>query len=203
MPAQRTRSRLALPARLSLYTDKNGPAPSHAPELGRCWLWKLQPNARGYGYVEHGGKTFRAHRLAYQLSTGIDPGNLKVCHRCDNPLCVNPAHLFLGTQADNVRDRDAKQRTARGDRSGAALRPECIQHGESKPNAKLTADDIGNLIAAAARGTESKRAIARRFGISSTQCRRILGGKAWKHLDAVTPPTRPPTTCAAPRAPHL
>lgn len=77
-----------------------------------CWMW-TGARAHGYGRIRTIGKRFcRAHRLAYALAHG-DPGPLLVCHRCDNPLCVNPAHLFLGTVQDNNLDRDTKHR-ARG-----------------------------------------------------------------------------------------
>lgn len=77
-----------------------------------CWPW-TGARAHGYGRIRTIGKRFcRAHRLAYALAHG-DPGPLLVCHRCDNPLCCNPAHLFLGTVQDNNLDRDAKHR-ARG-----------------------------------------------------------------------------------------
>jgi hypothetical protein len=76
-----------------------------------CWPWAGHVGARGYGRIIDGDKTLRAHRIAYSLLVGpVNPGQV-VCHHCDNPKCVNPAHLFVGTQLDNIRDRCEKGRT--------------------------------------------------------------------------------------------
>lgn len=85
-----------------------------------CWEWQGSKVGE-YGHIGVGGrenKLVLTHRAAYEVSVGPIPDGMKVCHTCDNPPCCNPKHLFLGTQADNVRDRDAKGRTARGDNNG-------------------------------------------------------------------------------------
>lgn len=77
----------------------------HVPvNKNECWEWKLQRNARGYGVMWYGGKRHYAHRISYEAFNGAFNKELKICHRCDNPSCVNPAHLFSGSQADNMRD---------------------------------------------------------------------------------------------------
>ena len=77
-----------------------------------CWLWTAARRTTGYGVFSFNGKPVTASRVSYILYHGVDPGDLFVCHTCDNPSCVNPEHLFLGTNLDNVNDRIAKGRPA-------------------------------------------------------------------------------------------
>lgn len=91
-----------------------------------CWPWTGRRGGRGYGRVGSCG----AHRLAWELTNGAIPAGLWVLHRCDNPPCVNPSHLWLGTHADNMADMRAKGRSARGDRHGSRLHPERRPRGE-------------------------------------------------------------------------
>lgn len=77
-----------------------------------CWLWNAARRTTGYGVFSFNGKAVTASRVSYILYHGVDPGELFVCHTCDNPGCVNPEHLFLGTNLDNVKDRISKGRPA-------------------------------------------------------------------------------------------
>jgi hypothetical protein len=103
------------------------------------------------------------NRVAWALANGADPGGLFVCHRCDNPICVNPAHLFLGTPADNMHDRHAKGRYARG------IRP---------TNAKLT-DDIAHELRMGQMFGVRQIALARLYGLSENIVSRTLLGRQW------------------------
>lgn len=87
-----------------------------------CWEWQASKDSRGYGRFGLKYKAYGAHRIAHFLKTGID-GELFVCHHCDNPGCVNPDHMFLGTHDDNIKDAKLKGRMASGDRNGTRTQP--------------------------------------------------------------------------------
>jgi hypothetical protein len=88
-------------------------------DVDPCWLWRGAVGANGYGALRVHGKQWAAHRFAWELTHGPIPAGFWVLHHCDNPLCVNPAHLYLGRHVDNVRDRDVRGRTLRGERHGS------------------------------------------------------------------------------------
>lgn len=100
-----------------------------------CWIWEGQKNPKGYGEYFVGGRNYKAHRIAYYLHTGDWPADRLVCHSCDNPSCVNPHHLWLGTAQDNSDDMVRKGRT--GPR-GSYAAPYCAADGLPAPRPRLS-----------------------------------------------------------------
>jgi len=135
-----------------------------------CWEWQLSTNPKGYGNVTFGNTGGLAHRLAWELYHGPVPDGLCVLHKCDNPGCVNPVHLWTGTYAENNADRDAKGRWKKG--AGPGL-------GEGHHSSKLKENEARKILALARMGHLSQREIGRRFRISHSVVSEILNGKAW------------------------
>lgn len=160
--------------------------------LDACHPWMGWRSSRGYGRISVGGRMWLAHRLAYILAAGPIPrGKPHVCHSCDNPSCCNPAHLWPGTDADNVADRDRKGRGCRGDLHPTRTKPESYadrdQRGEKNGNARLTEAQVRDVRARHDAG-ESARGLARVYGVSKTQIRRIVTGESWQLMTASPAP---------------
>jgi hypothetical protein len=140
-------------------------------EVGGCWIWKGYSRCSGvggkYGGLKVGGKAMLAHRISYQIHYGEIPNSLFVLHRCDNPSCVNPEHLFLGTNADNMKDMAEKFRGC---------------NGEKGVHSKLTANKVVEIRFAAKRGNMLHREIAKVFGVSTTTITKIVNNHYWKHI---------------------
>ena len=126
-----------------------------------CWIWTGAKNQLGYGVF----RNQKAHRFSFEISKGVIPNSIHVCHSCDNPACVNPDHLFLGTPKINASDRNAKSRQARGEMFGSRV--------------KLTANQVVEIRSI---NGESHASIAKRFGVSQTTITAVINKKTWKHL---------------------
>lgn len=149
---------------------------SHVDKSGDCWLWTASKRNKGYGafvWADDDGNVIngRAHRFSYELHVGPIPDRLFVLHRCDTPSCVNPAHLFLGTNADNVRDMIAKGRKVAGGTYTNGHYPRGTNHW----NAKLTDAQVEAVRASRAEGLSYSQ-VARRHGISQSHAWRINNG---------------------------
>ena len=134
-----------------------------------CWEW-IAAKHEGYGIIRYGPKYMLSHRAAYVLYVGEIPNGLLVCHHCDNPGCVNPEHLFLGTQKDNMRDCANKGRCKS---KGAP--------GEKHWHAKLTKDKVG-VIRAMWLGGARNGALARMFGVSNQTITDVVYYHCWKAI---------------------
>lgn len=128
-----------------------------------CWVWTGKPDSEGYGRFKLCGEETGAHRAAYRLFVGEIPDGLFVCHHCDNKVCVNPSHFFLGTSAENIRDCVAKGRQPKG---------------TAKPDAKLD-DEIVRTIRASSLPTAE---LSQRYGVSKQNIWAARTGRSWRHV---------------------
>lgn len=140
----------------------------HEPD--KCWNW-TGCALFGYGQFRHNGRTTRANRIAWQIANGPIPAGMVVCHTCDNPTCVNPAHLFIGTHADNVADKMAKGRYRNG-----------VTRGEAHGKHILSENDVLEIRRMYRNGGYSYADLGQRFHVSRMQIGRVVTMKAWGHL---------------------
>lgn len=131
--------------------------------MSYCIISRHVPNKGWYPMVMRDGKRQAAHRWAWEDAFGPIPEGKVVCHKCDNPTCINPEHLFLGTHAENQADKAAKGRACRG---------------VTRWNSRLTEDDVREIRAS----PESGSALAERLGVSKTTVNRARRGYTWKHI---------------------
>jgi hypothetical protein len=135
-----------------------------------CWEWRGNLDAKGYGRFGVDYRIVAAHRFSYKISKG-EPGKLYVCHKCDNPCCVRPDHLFLGTYDDNMRDMREK---------GRGTKPP-TKRGEANLSSKLTEELVIRMRKDRDAGA-SVDELARRFGVGKSTVCRVVSGQSWKHV---------------------
>lgn len=136
-----------------------------------CWNWQAARcgTHNGYGQTYYKGRKLLAHRAAWMISHGyLPPEDLEICHTCDNGLCCNPDHLWLGTHRENMIDRNRKGRII-------------YEKGSERCNAKLTEVDIEKILQLLEQGL-SQRAIAKRFNVSQPKISHIKSGQSWSHV---------------------
>jgi hypothetical protein len=139
---------------------------NYVDKSGECWVWMGPINEWGYGTTK-GHRGTLAHRIAYEMANGFIPKGMVVCHKCDNPACVRHDHLFLGTDADNTRDKVSKGRHPRGATSGTA---------------KLTEAQVKDILAEFVPGKTTYAALGRKYGVGYLAIRDIILGASWKDI---------------------
>lgn len=149
--------------------------------LSHCWMWSRGVNRQGYGKIKMHGRTVFAHRASFEIFVSEIPVGMQVCHRCDVPACVNPAHLFVGTSADNHADRNKKNRQARGDRQGLRVHPDRAPRGSRNGSAKLTEVDVKEIRKRLEAG-ELRREVAALYSVSTATINFIAWRRTWNWL---------------------
>ena len=143
-----------------------------------CWEWQASKHPKGYASFSLDGKVTGAHRASFKLYVGEVQKGMCVCHRCDNPGCVNPSHLYLGTNAENTHDRDNKGRGS---------------YGEGRPNAKLTEQKVNEIKGKWLAGN-TMASIGREYGVSRQTISTIIHLKKWKRVKPPRPGAIGPET---------
>lgn len=137
--------------------------------IDECWEWKGTLDTNNYGIFSMNHKLFKAHRFSYHLANNDYNENLMCCHKCDNPRCVNPNHLWQGSQKENNNDRHIKGRTKTGH-----------LYGENNPLSKLKESDVHFIRNNYNPQIWSTRKLAKKFNVSQTKVIQILNHESWK-----------------------
>jgi len=138
-------------------------------EDSECWEWLKSTNKQGYGHLNINNKLCRANRIAYKISYGIIPSGLCVLHTCDNPLCVNPNHLWLGTHNDNMRDKVLKGRCSH-------------LKEELNPNSKLTKIDVLTIRNLYDMNGYTQYKLAELYNVTRSCIKHVVNKDVWKNI---------------------
>lgn len=151
---------------------------------GECWTWTGGRLPSGYGRLQENKRTVLAHRVSWELHFGGAVPKLLVLHHCDNPPCVRPSHLFLGTHKDNAEDRERKGRgnQASGDNSGARRKPETVRRGDTSGMHRLTEQDVHAIRLMYSTGGWTQRGLGQHFNVAHCTIGNVLRGTTWKHV---------------------
>ena len=141
----------------------------HVQKTHSCWVWTGTKDRKGYGRINSNGSPMLSHRLSWEIHFGPIPDGLNVLHRCDNPPCCNPEHLFLGDNAENMQDCSRKGRTTRGERSASS---------------KLTTAQVAEIRSRYATEYISQDELAKEFDVSPATISEIIRGVIWNHTFA-------------------
>ena len=152
--------------RLDRWTDKYGTVAYEG--MSACWNWIGTKVRDGYGRISVNGKPKMAHRVSFELVNGMIPEGFFVCHKCDNPSCVNPEHMFIGSRLDNMRDKVAKGRAYTGE----------SQSGENCGRSKLTEADVRAIRL----DNRPRKIIAQQYSIHYQHVSNIKAKRSWAHI---------------------
>lgn len=162
-----------------------------------CWEWKASKVRGGYGQFWIHGEQVKSHRVAWIITNGQIPLGMLACHKCDNPGCCNPNHLFMGSHKDNAVDKVKKGRAAtgdkngarikpeklaRGDRNGSRLHPERLVRGESHASAVFDAQTVRLIRFVYGNGGYTHKMLSGIFNVRPSTIHTIVNRKTWKHI---------------------